>query len=120
MQFVLMIYQGDTPTPNDEERWASLPEDEQQAIYREYGEMNAMEALTSGPPLGLPQAATTVRVVGGEVTTSTGPYAGIAHAVGGFAVVEADDLDAAVAIAAAFPPARLGGAIEVRPCATYW
>ena len=54
------------------------------------------------------------------MATAEGPYAGVGHAVGGFAVVEADDLDAAVAIAAQIPPARLGGAVEVRPCATYW
>jgi hypothetical protein len=40
--------------------------------------------------------------------------------VGGFAVFEADDLDAAVALASRIPAARHGGAVEVRPAATYW
>lgn len=120
MQFVLMIYQGTTPVPADAERWATLSEAEQQSVYADYGALNALPEVTSGPPLGLPEAATTVRVVGGEVALAEGPYAGVAHAVGGYAVVEADDLDGAIAIAARIPPARLGGAIEVRPCATYW
>jgi hypothetical protein len=120
MQFVLMIYQGTTPVPTAPERWATLSEAEQRAVYADYGRLNAMPEVTSGPPLGLPEAATTVRVVNGDVTTAEGPFAGVEHAVGGFVVVEADDLEAAVAIAAQIPPARLGGAIEVRPCATYW
>lgn len=120
MQFVLMIYQGTTPLPSDPERWATLTDDEQHAIYRDYGKLNDLPQVTPGPPLGLPDAATTVRVIDGTTTRAVGPYAGPGLAVGGFAVVEADDLDAAVAIAAQIPPARLGGAIEVRPCETYW
>jgi hypothetical protein len=120
MQFVLMIYQGSTPLPTDPERWATLSEEEQRSIYRDYGKLNERPEVTAGPPLGLPESATTVRVEDGTVTTQPGPYAGPGLSVGGFAVVEADDLDGAVAIAAQIPPARLGGAIEVRPCQTYW
>jgi hypothetical protein len=41
-------------------------------------------------------------------------------AVGGYFILDAEDLDAAVAVAARVPAARLGGAVEVRPVATYW
>ncbi len=120
MQFVLMIYQGTTPLPTQPERWATLSDDEQKAIYADYGKLNAMEHVTSGPPLGLPGDAVTVRVADGEITTATGPYAGAEHAVGGFAVVEAEDLTAALEVARSIPAARHGGAVEVRPVATYW
>jgi hypothetical protein len=40
--------------------------------------------------------------------------------VGGFLIVEAENLEAAVAVAARVPQARMGGAVEVRPSVTYW
>jgi hypothetical protein len=120
MQFVLMIYQGTTPLPTQPERWATLSDEEQKAVYADYGRLNTMESVTSGPPLGLPEDAVTVRVADGLVATAAGPYAGAEHAVGGFAVVEADDLAGAVEVARSIPAARLGGAVEIRPVATYW
>ena len=59
MKFVLVIYHGTAPLPGTPE-WESLPEREQQAIYADFGTLNTMENLTPGPPLGLPQNATTV------------------------------------------------------------
>jgi len=119
MQYVLLIYQGSTPLPNTPE-WDGLPADEQQAIYADYAAVNALSNAEPGPPLGLPAGATTVRVADGAPATADGPYAGEKGAVGGFLVVEADDLDDAVAVAARIPAARLGGAVEVRPVARYW
>jgi hypothetical protein len=119
MQYVLMIYQGTTPLPNTPE-WETLPKDEQRRIYADYAALNEVEGLTPGPPLGLPEAATTVRVDNGAALTTEGPYVDPKGAVGGFLVLEADDLDAAVAVAARIPAARHGGAIEIRPVATYW
>jgi hypothetical protein len=119
MQFVLLIYQGTTPLPNTD-AWSSLPEDEQRAIYADYAALNKTPGLTAGPPLGLPEHATTVRVADGEPVTSDGPFVDRNGAVGGFMVLEADDVDAAVALAARVPAARHGGAIEIRPVATYW
>ena len=119
MQYALLIYQGTTPLP-DTDAWASLPAAEQKAIYADYATLNEMENMTPGPPLGLPENATTVRVENGSTVTTEGPYLGVGGAVGGFYVVEAEDLAAAVAIAARVPQARLGGAVEVRPSAKYW
>ena len=119
MQFVLLIYQGTTPLPNTPE-WSSLSGDEQKAVYADYAALNQTEGLTSGPPLGLAANATTVRVDNGVTLATDGPYVDLKGAVGGYAVLEADNLDAAIAIAARVPAARHGGAVEVRPSAKYW
>jgi hypothetical protein len=119
MEFVLMIYQGTTPLPGSE-AWDTLPAEEQQSIYADYAAVNQTAGVAPGPPLGLPQDAHTVRVRNGAIDTADGPYLGADGAVGGFMVFEADDLDAAIALAARVPAARHGGAIEVRPVARYW
>ena len=118
MQFVLVIYHGTAPLPGGE--WESLSKEERKAIHADYGALNKMENMTPGPPLGLPQNATTVRVENGSTVTTEGPYLDVKDAVGGFGVLEAENLDAAVAIASRIPAARLGGAVEVRPSARYW
>lgn len=114
MKFALMIYQ---PYPFDPK---ALSEEEHKEVAAGYAAVNATAGVTSGPALGFASKATTVRVQDGETATAPGPYAGEAHAVGGFMVVEAESLDDAVAIAARIPAARLGGAVEVRPCEVYW
>ena len=118
-QFVLMIYQGTTPLPGTD-AWEALSQEEQTQVYADYAAINQTPGVTPGPPLGLPTDARTVRVKDGAADAVDGPYLGHDGAVGGFAVVEADDLDAAIAIAARVPAARLGGAVEVRPVAKYW
>ena len=118
-QFVLMIYQGSTPLPGTPE-WDALPQEEQSAIYADYGAINQTPGVSPGPPLGLPADARTVRVKDGTIDAVEGPYLGLEGAVGGFMVFEAEDLDAAVALAARVPAARHGGAVEVRPAAKYW
>lgn len=119
MQFVLMIYQGTTPLPGSD-AWTALPDREQKQIYADYAALNQAAGVTPGPPLGLPQDARTVRVEDGQTSTTDGPYVAGDGAVGGFLVLEADDVDAAIELASRIPAARLGGAIEVRPVATYW
>jgi hypothetical protein len=119
MQYVCLIYQGSTPLPGTD-AWAALSEDEQHQIYKDYGALNQTPGMTSGVPMGTPETATTVRVDGGKTLTTDGPFVGMKEAVGGYFVLEADDLDAAIAVAARVPAARLGGAIEIRPAETYW
>ena len=119
MQFVLLIYQGTTPLPNTPE-WSTLTEGAQKAIYADYAALGRTEGVTPGLPLGLPEKATTVIVDNGRTRTSDGPFVDVKGAVAGYFVVEADDLDAAIAVAARVPAARHGGAIEVRPVGTYW
>jgi hypothetical protein len=122
MTYVLLIYHGtkDGHPLSGGPIWESLSEREQRGVYAEFDALNKMESMTPGPPLGLPENATTVRVENGSIVTSEGPYLDAKGAVGGFYVLEAEDLDAAVTIASRIPPARLGGAVEVRPSEKYW
>jgi len=115
MKYMLMIHQGTTPTPLDPEAWATLSDDEQQAIYQAYQEINQTPGVTPGNGLQPPETATTVRVKDGATLTTDGPFVDTKESINGYLIYEADDLDAAIALAARIPAARLGGAIEVRP-----
>jgi hypothetical protein len=115
VKYVLLIHQGTTPTPLDPEAWATLSNEEQHAVYAAYQEINQTPGVTPGAGLQPPETATTVRVRDGKVATTDGPFAATKEALNGFLIYEADDLDAAVALAAKVPAARLGGAVEVRP-----
>ena len=115
MKYMLLIHQADTPTPRDPEAWATLSEDEQQAVFADYQAINQTPGVTSGLQLGDPETATTVRVEDGKTLTTDGPFVELKEAIGGYLLFEADDLDAAIELAARIPAARLGGAIEVRP-----
>jgi hypothetical protein len=115
MKYMLLIHQGDTPTPRDPDAWATLSEDEQKAVFADYQAINRTPGVTSGEQMGEPDTATTVRVQDGRTLTTDGPFVEMKEAVGGYLFYEADDLDAAIELAARIPAARLGGAIEVRP-----
>jgi hypothetical protein len=115
MKYMLLIQQGEAPTPRDPEAWNRLSEDEQKAVYADYQAINQTPGVSPGPQLQDPEAATTVRVQDGRTLTTDGPFVATKEALAGFLVFEADDLDAAIELAARIPAARLGGAIEVRP-----
>ncbi len=115
MKYMLLIHQGDTPTPRDPEAWAKLSEDEQKAVFADYQAINETPGVSPGVQLEGPEAATTVRVADGKTLTTDGPFVTIKEALGGWLLFEADDLDAAIELASRIPAARLGGAIEVRP-----
>jgi hypothetical protein len=110
MQYMLLIYSGDAP-----ERWNTLSEDEQNAVLGEYLAISQSPGVTGGNQLQPTETATTVRVNGGETLTTDGPFAETKDALGGYYLLEADDLDAALEVAARIPAARMGGAVEVRP-----
>ena len=118
MQIVMMIYHGPTPTLPGTDRWKTLPESEQKAIYADYAELNKTQGVTPGPPLGLPTAAKTVQVQNGKTQVKNGPY--LSEGVGGYYVFEADSMEDAIVMAAKIPAARLGGSIEIRPTEKYW
>ena len=99
---------------------AALPEDEQKQVYADYQGLNETPGVTPGLPMGLAENATTVRVEGGKTLTTDGPFVGMKEAVGGYFIIEADDLDAAIEVAARVPAARYGGAVEIRPSEVYW
>ena len=115
MKYMLLIHQGDTPTPRDPEAWARLSEDEQQAVFADYQTINETPGVSPGAYMDAPETATTVRVQDGKTLTTDGPFVEMKEALGGYLFYEADDLDAAIELAARIPAARLGGAIEVRP-----
>jgi hypothetical protein len=117
MKFVLLVYQGSTPLPGSD-RWQALSEAEQKAIYTDYAELNQTQGVAPGLPLGLPDAARTVQVRDGKTHVRNGTY--LAEGVGGFSVYEAESMEAAIALAARIPAARLGGAVEIRPAEKYW
>jgi hypothetical protein len=115
MKYMLLIHQGDTPTPRSPDEWGKLSEDEQKAVYADYQAINETPGVTSGLQLDAPETATTVRVQDGKTLTTDGPFAELKEAIGGYLFFEADDLDAAIELASRIPAARMGGAIEVRP-----
>ena len=86
------------------------------AGYMAFGEeMTRRGVLTGGERLRPTTDATTVQVRNGEVLTSDGPFAETKEQLGGYFIVEAKNLDEAIAIAARIPSVRVGGSIEVRP-----
>jgi len=117
MKFVFVIYQGSTPLPGSE-RWQALSQEQQKAIYADYAEINKTEGLEPGLPLGLRDAATTVQVREGQTHVRNGTY--LPEGAAGYAVYEAEDVEAAIALAARFPAARLVGAVEIRRAEKYW
>ncbi|HEY8645611.1 MAG TPA: YciI family protein [Gaiellaceae bacterium] len=108
MKYALLIYSNDT-------EWENLSEDEQKAIYGEYFAVSESPGITGGQELQPADTATTVRVADGSTLTTDGPFAETKEALGGFFLLDADNLDDAIAMAARIPAARRGGAIEVRP-----
>jgi hypothetical protein len=115
MKYMLLIHQGSAPTPRSPEDWAKLSEEEQHAVYADYQAINQTPGVSPGVELADPGTATTVRVEDGRTLSTDGPFVEIKEAIGGFMFFEADDLDAAIELAAKVPAARLGGAVEVRP-----
>jgi hypothetical protein len=114
MKYMLLIQQGTTPLPGSPE-WDALSSDEQNAVYAAYKAINETPGVTPGEWMESPDLATTVRVENGKTLTTDGPFVAVKEALGGYLFFEADDLDAAIELAARIPAARLGGAIEVRP-----
>ena len=114
MKYLLLIYHGSSPTPPSE-AWDALSHAERGAIAAAYKEVSATPGVSPGRHMQGPDMATTVRVNDGRPLTTDGPFPELKEAIGGYLVYEADDLDAAIELAAKIPAAALGGAVEVRP-----
>lgn len=97
-----------------------MPEDEAEKHFGEYAEftdaIRRSGHFVGGNRLLPPQTATTVRVRRGRIFTTDGPYAETKEQLGGYYLIEAKDLNEAIAVAARIPGARLG-CVEVRPIA---
>jgi hypothetical protein len=110
MQYALLIY---TPEPTEEVPPEAIAA--QMAAYDAVTEhLLSRGAMKAGEALDSTATATTVRVVDGKTITTDGPFAETKETLGGFYLVEAADLDEAIAYAAMIPGARIG-CIEVRP-----
>ena len=111
MQYLLLIYLN-------ENQWNTLTEAERQPIYQEYRELVTSLAKSGnyrgGSELAPVSTATTVRVRDGKTQVTDGPFAETREQLGGYFMIEANDLDEATKIAARIPGAKLGS-IEVRP-----
>src|SRR4029450_2361156 len=111
MQYMLLIY-------SNENGWAQMsPEQQRQgmAAYNAYTEaLRKANALVSSNRLRNTDAATTVKVADGKTQVLNGPYVDTKEQLGGYFLIEAADLDAAIAWAARCPGAS-HGSIEVRP-----
>ena len=110
MKYLLQIYSGGSRAD-----FEGLSTAEQQAIVGEYLAIRQSPGVIGGEQLQPLETATTVRVEDGETLLTDGPFVDAKEHLGGFYLVEADDLDAALEIAARIPAARMGGAVEVRP-----
>jgi len=108
VKYALLIY-------SNEPEWDSLSAEEQAAIYGEYAAVSETAGVVGGAELQSASMATTVRVRDGRTMTTDGPFVETKEVLGGFFMFEADNLDAALEVAARIPAARRGGAVEVRP-----
>jgi hypothetical protein len=108
MQYALMIY----TEPGYGE---ALPEAEQQAVREEFSALADDARCVGTVQLQPAETATCVRVTGGRTLMTDGPFADTKEVLGGLYLIEADNLDEAIELAARIPAARFGGVIEVRP-----
>jgi hypothetical protein len=115
MQYLLMIYQN-------EAEYGKIDAATGKKMMEEYGAFTQSIIQSgnfkAGDALQPTTTATTVRVRDGKTLTTDGPFAETREQLGGYYLVEAKDLDAAVAIAARIPGAKTGS-IEVRPIMVY-
>jgi hypothetical protein len=111
MQYLLLIYRKETD-------WSTRPESERNQIFQDYmsfaQSISASRNYVGGEALQPVATATTVRVKDGKTLTTDGPFAETKEQLGGYFLIEAKNLDEAIAIAARIPDAK-GGSIEVRP-----
>jgi hypothetical protein len=112
MRYMLMIY-------GDEKEWEELSAHEQDAVYQacvDYSEpLRASGFYEGGERLEPTHTATTVRMKGGKAIMTDGPFAETKEQLAGYTILEAKDVDEALAFVARHPLVRAGFSIEVRP-----
>ena len=107
MKYALLIYSS--------RELRDIPEDQLKSVIGEYDAILREPGVLDSVQLQGRESATTVRVQNGEALLSDGPFVDAKEYIGGFYLLEADNLDVATALAARVPAARMGGAVEVRP-----
>ncbi len=103
----------------DEKRWADLPETEREGLMSEC-DCYAQEMVASGharqcAALHPSSTATTLRLHEGRRVITDGPFAETKEVLAGYQIIECQNLDEALEIAARFPPLRVDASVEVRP-----
>ena len=114
MRYVMFTY----PDPELAATYESLPPDEIQAdVARHMAWFEKhREHIVAGEELGFPREARTLRRRGGRVTVTDGPFLETKEILGGFVILEADDIEAALEMASEWPSLDLpGGAVTVQP-----
>jgi len=115
MKYLCLIY-------DEERKLAAMASDEMDAFMGEYmtfsAEIAASGHMVAGEELQPVNAATTVRIRNGRMSTTDGPFAETKEQLGGFFLIEARDLNEAIQVAARIPSARTGS-VEVRPVVDY-
>jgi hypothetical protein len=108
MEYALLIY-------GDEKAWESRDEEQRRALdagHERFARLvRERDAMRGGKELASASSATTVRQSGDDVSVTDGPFAETAEVLGGFYLIEAADLDAAIALARELPE----GIVEIRP-----
>ena len=111
VKYALLIYA-------QEGGWDALSDDERKAITQQYSDFGTWLSgrgwIRGGDQLAETSSATSVRVENGRTVTTDGPYAETKEQLGGFYLIECDNLDQAIEAASRIPAAQ-GGLIEVRP-----
>ncbi|WP_111641589.1 YciI family protein [Marinimicrobium alkaliphilum] len=108
MKYLCLVY-------SEEDKLHSLPDSPEDRECFAYAEsLVESDHLLAGQALAPVASATTVRVRQGQVHITDGPFAETKEQLAGFYLIDAQDLNEALRIAAAIPPARVGS-IEVRP-----
>ena len=105
----------------NEKQWEEIPQSQRDGIMKEYGEwmqgLSTKGQYLSGAKLQPTATATTIRGKNGKPVIIDGPFAETKEQLGGYHLVECDDLDEALSIARRIPTIPYGGTIEVRPVA---
>ncbi len=110
MQYILFLCSND-------ESWADYPGGAPAVIRAHNAVMDGLKKnnqYQSSNALHLPETAATVRMRAGKTMVTDGPFAETKEQIRGYYIVEAKDLDEAIAIAARIPDAH-AGSVEIRP-----
>ncbi len=111
MKYLCLIY-------DEEKKMASMSREEGDAFMAEYGaftqDITKSGHYLGGEALQPVSSATTIRIRGGRMSATDGPFAETREQLGGFYLIEARDLNDAIQVASRIPSARTGS-IEVRP-----
>ena len=111
MKYMLLI------CDEDRDAWETMPKVELEKAYarigRWWGEQAQKGVVVDGHELQGPRTATTVRFKNGKPVVTDGPFIEAKEAIGGYAVLDVPDLDAAIALAKSWPGE--GAILEIRP-----